>query len=121
MKKGYLGLYLVILLTTVIKAFDSAPDTDFPILKTEDAESLLATNRKIDFATADEFELQMITNVGDTLSKNLLNSRALILIRASKLPCSEVYKSLTSAHGVGEKTALKLITYLDLGESGRCM
>jgi len=107
------------LLTATSKVIPSAGSPTI-LLKTEDPESLLAMGDKIEFAKAGEFELQLIPNVGDTLSKSLLAARWRILQNAAQVPCNQIHKSLVAAHGVGEKTALKLITYLNLGEKERC-
>ncbi len=70
---------------------------------------------KLPLACADMWALELLKGVSDTLALELIDKRYEI-IRAS-FNTSPV-EAIKKAHGIGDKTATKLLEYLDLQE--RC-
>jgi Holliday junction resolvasome RuvABC DNA-binding subunit len=70
---------------------------------------------KLPLECADISSLELIKGISDTLAFELLSKRYEIMRAAFQ---ETRVKALQRAHGIGEKTAEKLLTYLDL--TARC-
>lgn len=77
----------------------------------DDPESRLAMGEKLPLACADISNLELIKGISDSLADELLEKRYEIMRAALKESHLEAIKR---ARGVGEKTAVRLLTYLDL-------
>lgn len=74
-------------------------------------ESRLAMGLPIPLACADASDLELLNGVSDTLAFELIKERRSILLATSR---STPADALQLVHGVGAKTAEKLVRYLDL-------
>jgi hypothetical protein len=81
----------------------------------EDPEGRLAMGLKLSLACADMWSLELLKGVSDTLALELIEKRYEIMRTA--FTGSQV-EAIKKAHGIGDKTAEKLLEYLDLRE--RC-
>lgn len=81
----------------------------------EDPEGRLAMGLKLSLACADMWSLELLKGVSDTLALELIEKRYEIMRAA--FTGSQV-EAIKKAHGIGDKTAEKLLEYLDLRE--RC-
>ena len=81
----------------------------------EDPEGRLAMGLKLSLACADMWSLELLKGVSDTLALELIDKRYEIMRAAFN---GSQVEAIKKAHGIGDKTAEKLLAYLDLQE--RC-
>jgi hypothetical protein len=118
----YSGLSIILILAalaaripSIIISSDAIPSSWFEPPTYDDPEGRLAMGHKLPLACADMWALELLKGVSDTLALELIDKRYEI-IRAS-FNTSPV-EAIKKAHGIGDKTATKLLEYLDLQE--RC-
>jgi len=114
----YSGLTLILILALLVahaglvcKRAENIPPTWLSPPPLDDPESRLAMGEKLPLECADISNLELIKGISDTLAHELLEKRYEIMRAALKGPHMEAIKR---ARGVGEKTAERLLTYLDL-------
>jgi hypothetical protein len=79
-----------------------------------DAETLLAFGARIPLACADIADLELIPGISDRLALELLENRARIIAHAESTSERE---ALQLAHGVADRTADKLASFISLEDS----
>lgn len=106
-------LILVILLKTsasIVAQLESPPLMHAQGAR--DPESQLAAGKSLFLGSVSEWELQLIPGVSDVLSRRILLLRPEIIAHASTLPETDQQEAFELVHGVGPKTARKLLGYL---------
>lgn len=118
----YTGLSIILILAAVaaripslIPSRETIPTAWLEPPAYDDPEGRLAMGFKMPLECADMWSLELLKGVSDTLALELIDKRYEIM-RAS-FTTSDV-DAIKRAHGVGDKTATKLLEYLDLQE--RC-
>ncbi len=86
------------------------------MLSMQNAESRLASEGKIQLASADVYELELIKGIGDVLAYAIIDQKHQVLERAKELLPQHQYAALELVHGIGPATARKLGRQIDLGE-----
>ena len=81
----------------------------------DDPEGRLAMGHKLPLQCADVWSLELLKGISDTLACEIVAKRFEI---ARSVRSEGHLNALQHAHGIGEKTASKLLPYLDLTE--RC-
>jgi hypothetical protein len=81
----------------------------------DDPEGRLAMGYKLPLQCADVWSLELLKGISDTLAFEIMAKRFEI---ARSVRSEGEINALQHAHGIGEKTASKLLPYLDLTE--RC-
>ncbi len=78
------------------------------------AETLLAFGAQIPLACADISDLELIPGVSDKLALELLKNRDRIISHAEN---TSVHEALELAHGIADRTAQKLSSFISLADS----
>ena len=114
----YSGLTLIIILALglahcgrVVAGTEKVPPSWLTPPSHNDPESRLAMGEKLPLRCADISSLELIKGISDTLAFELLERRYEIMRAA--LQGSHV-EAIQKAQGVGDKTAEKLLPYIDL-------
>ena len=117
------GLSILLILATLVARVPSlvAPQAHIPASwlqppKHRDPEGRLAMGMKLPLECADMWSLELLKGVSDTLAIELLDKRYEVMRAAFNGSHIEAIKK---ARGVGDKTAEKLLEYLDLQD--RCV
>jgi hypothetical protein len=114
----YAGLTAILLLTLVashvprvLKKRETIPPAWLIPPSSDDPESALAMGEKLALACADLSSIELIKGISDTLAFELLDKRHDIIRAALK---GSQLDAIQRAHGIGAKTAEKLLPYIDL-------
>jgi hypothetical protein len=116
----FAGISLILAIPTIAAIIPGRLRTQEPIPPewlqeppATDPESRLAMGTKLPLACADISSLELLKGVSDKLATELINSRSSILEKART---SSPFEALQLAHGIGSRTSLSLLRYLEVGE-----
>lgn len=114
----YSGLTLIIFLALLVahsvrvfKRPEIVPPSWLTLPSHDDPESRLAMGEKLPLECADVSSLELIKGISDTLAFEILDKRYDIMRSAFT---GSHLEAIQRAHGIGEKTAKKLLMYIDL-------
>ncbi len=85
-----------------------------------DAEACFALGIPLPLKDADEFALQLIPKVGDSVSQALLSKKGEICAAAARLPSHESWRAFLVAKGVGPALAKELDKFIAVSPHSRC-
>lgn len=116
-------LVIVIFIALIIQTINGqskpnlkGPEVDRLLITGLDAESLLAAGRKLELATADEYDLAQISGISNQLATLIHKNKALIMDKANGLPDSKKHLALSIVYGIAEKKASKFGEHLRFNE-----
>lgn len=82
-------------------------------LRSNDPETLLAAGRTLTLSQIGIYELELIPGISDSLATGINKHKTAIYKLARYMRPHERHRALMIVHGVGEKTARKLCSYVD--------
>jgi hypothetical protein len=85
-----------------------------------DAEVCFALGIPLPLKDADEFALQLIPKVGDSVSQSILTKKGQVCAAAARLPSRESWRAFLVAKGVGPALAKELDKFIAVAPYSQC-